>query len=171
MQFHQAYEIMSKDDKVTFTANGLTYKIITGKVCFLDDTIGRWVESKMNIASAFRTDWKQVKEKVDLTLGQIRQANLARQDEYQYAAEKPTQLFWATAIAGEVGELCNFIKKEFRDGVDNQKAIEKELADILTYLDLLAASRNINLASVYAEKFNAVSEKLNLQTKIQLSSY
>ena len=46
--------------------------------------------------------------------------------------------FLALALAGEVGELCNLIKKEWRDGVDNREEQRDELADCRVYLELIA---------------------------------
>lgn len=46
--------------------------------------------------------------------------------------------FLALALAGEVGELCNLIKKEWRDGVDNREEQKDEVADCRVYLELIA---------------------------------
>lgn len=72
---------------------------------------------------------------------------------------------WACALAGEVGELCNKIKKQFRDGQGkplgdvDKKAIEDEIADVFCYLDLLAARYGVDLESVVIRKFNEVSRR------------
>ena len=46
--------------------------------------------------------------------------------------------FLALALAGEVGELCNMIKKRWRDNADFSEEIKDEIADIRVYLELLA---------------------------------
>jgi NTP pyrophosphatase (non-canonical NTP hydrolase) len=46
--------------------------------------------------------------------------------------------FLALALAGEVGELCNMIKKRWRDGVDLTEDIRDEIADCRVYLELIA---------------------------------
>ena len=46
--------------------------------------------------------------------------------------------FLALALAGEVGELCNMIKKRWRDGADLAEEIKDEIADIRIYLELIA---------------------------------
>lgn len=46
--------------------------------------------------------------------------------------------FLALALAGEVGELCNMIKKRWRDGVDLSEEIKEEICDIRVYLELMA---------------------------------
>ena len=46
--------------------------------------------------------------------------------------------FLALALAGEVGELCNMIKKRWRDGANLAEECRDEIADIRVYLELLA---------------------------------
>jgi NTP pyrophosphatase (non-canonical NTP hydrolase) len=46
--------------------------------------------------------------------------------------------FLALALAGEVGELCNMIKKRWRDEADLSDEIREEICDIRVYLELLA---------------------------------
>lgn len=46
--------------------------------------------------------------------------------------------FLALALCGEVGELANFIKKRWRDGLDLTEEIRDEIADVRVYLELLA---------------------------------
>jgi NTP pyrophosphatase (non-canonical NTP hydrolase) len=46
--------------------------------------------------------------------------------------------FLTLALAGEVGELANMIKKRWRDGIDLGDEIREEIADIRVYLELLA---------------------------------
>lgn len=76
---------------------------------------------------------------------------------------------WFTALAGEVGEAGNVIKKlnRVRDGmVGNREtpdylrvALGKELADCYLYLDLLAQAAGVDLAEAVCEKFNEVSTR------------
>jgi NTP pyrophosphatase (non-canonical NTP hydrolase) len=74
---------------------------------------------------------------------------------------------WFTALAGEVGELGNVIKKmnRVRDGMQ-QNAVDPaklrqmaadELADVYLYLDLLAQRLGVSLPEAIQSKFNAVS--------------
>ena len=46
--------------------------------------------------------------------------------------------FLALALCGEAGELANYIKKRWRDGVSFEEEIRDEIADIRVYLELLA---------------------------------
>ena len=64
-------------------------------------------------------------------------------------------LYLAVALSGEVGEVCNNIKKWYRDNWSmNQIRTElaKELPDILIYLVMLAGSLDIDLDSAYQAK-------------------
>jgi NTP pyrophosphatase (non-canonical NTP hydrolase) len=57
------------------------------------------------------------------------------------------QRFLALALAGEVGEFCNVVKKLWRgDNLPTAQAmLEEELADIRIYLELCALSFGIDL--------------------------
>jgi NTP pyrophosphatase (non-canonical NTP hydrolase) len=76
---------------------------------------------------------------------------------------------WFTAMAGEVGELGNVVKKlnRARDGLKGNKEtpgelhamLAKEAADILIYLELFAQAANFDLVEATREKFNEVSER------------
>lgn|SRR6185436_11496863 len=57
------------------------------------------------------------------------------------------QRFLALALAGEVGEFCNVVKKLWRgDDLPHAHAmIEEELADIRIYLELVALSFHVDL--------------------------
>jgi len=76
---------------------------------------------------------------------------------------------WAVALAGEVGELCNVVKKlnRVRDAIIGNKETEGELrqalwdemADVYLYLDLLAQRCGVDLPLAIRAKFNAVSVK------------
>lgn len=64
-------------------------------------------------------------------------------------------LYLATALAGEVGETCNLIKKWYRDSwtlEQIQNELAKELPDILIYLVMLAGAANIDLDKAYEAK-------------------
>jgi NTP pyrophosphatase (non-canonical NTP hydrolase) len=87
---------------------------------------------------------------------------------------------WACALAGEVGELCNVLKKVRRGDstyrllpreahwtdVDmhharNTRAIVlKELADVITYADALITHLGADTETVLLEKFDEVSKRV-----------
>ncbi len=87
--------------------------------------------------------------------------------------------YWTTALAGEVGELCNMIKKLQRvekggiDGGSSYKAIDidkkmlqEEIGGIAIYLDLLASLLNIELEEAIRTTFNKKSEELHFSQRI-----
>lgn len=76
---------------------------------------------------------------------------------------------WAVALAGEVGELCNIVKKINRDkhglrqhAVDPRKLAEllaMEIGDVYIYLDLFARRVGLNLEECIRDTFNRISER------------
>jgi NTP pyrophosphatase (non-canonical NTP hydrolase) len=94
----------------------------------------------------------------------LREANVDRcqSGKFNHQLEEWSEAQWACALSGEVGELCNLIKKRFRgipEDVVTQKMLADELADIACYLDLLAAKLGISLDQAVRDKFNEVSIK------------
>lgn len=97
------------------------------------------------------------------------QANIYRcETAFKHAINSWSASDWMTATIGELGEAANIIKKlnRIRDGVPNKEtetelkiALEKELADTYTYLDLLATSQGIDLHLAVVNKFNEISER------------
>ncbi len=73
---------------------------------------------------------------------------------------------WAIATTGELGELCNLLKKRLRGEVIDQQDIADEIADTLIYLDLLAARLDIDLGEAVRRKFNVVSERVGSPIKL-----
>jgi NTP pyrophosphatase (non-canonical NTP hydrolase) len=76
--------------------------------------------------------------------------------------------WWGNAMAGECGEACNVVKKIDRDGWSEelQSKLAKELADVVTYADLLAARFGIDLGKAVAMKFNEVSERVGSELRL-----
>lgn len=58
---------------------------------------------------------------------------------------KQTREFLAIAVAGEVGELCNLIKKEMRGDIIPSSMMKMEIADCYIYLNALAENLGIEL--------------------------
>ena len=98
-----------------------------------------------------------------LTFAKLRELDVKRCEEVFFKLTDWTPADWMTAIAGEVGEAANEIKKHKRDDqyldAGRKKNIGKELADIVIYVDLLAARMGIDLEEEIREKFNEVSIK------------
>lgn len=113
-----------------------------------------------------------------LTFNDLRNANIARcfvfKDRHGRLSHPggvhdwtPDQ--WLKSLVGEIGEFANGSKKldrgdmteaEFRDYA------AKELADVQCYLDLLAASLNIDLGQATVDKFNKVSDRVGSSVKL-----
>ena len=100
---------------------------------------------------------------------------------------------WMCALAGEVGEAANLVKKMRRgdfgvvdlysdgsfehsdgsepaeeDGTALRAELAKELADCMCYLDLVAARAGIDLEEAVREKFNEVSERVGSKVKLNV---
>lgn len=77
-------------------------------------------------------------------------------------------VWWTNAIAGEAGEACNLTKKMTRGGMaqldmEQMRQAEHdliiELADIVTYCDLLLAYYGVDMEDILKVKFNIVSKR------------
>jgi NTP pyrophosphatase (non-canonical NTP hydrolase) len=79
---------------------------------------------------------------------------------------------WAVAAAGEMGEVCDAVKKmnRARDGLQGKtsdaEAVGKEIADTVIYLDLLAQRLGFDLADLVEQKFNEVSDREGFDIKL-----
>lgn len=108
--------------------------------------------------------------KLDLTT--FRPLNVQRAKEGFKCYDNQPLTYWTTALAGEVGELCNMIKKMQRvelGGIDggssytakdiNNEMLKEEIGGIAIYLDLMASLLNISLEEAIIETFNSKSTK------------
>jgi NTP pyrophosphatase (non-canonical NTP hydrolase) len=76
------------------------------------------------------------------------------------------------ALAGEVGELCNNLKKRRRKaGSVTKKECGKEMADVLSYLLLLAEKMNIDLGKATIDKYNEVSKRRKSNLRMKVNHY
>lgn len=126
---------------------------------------------------------------MNIDLDTIRRANQARQREWDGDA-KFNEIFFANALAGESGEagdvvmllalqvmldkaagkVSNLAKKVerarlgLRGSTTDVHALGLELADVLTYTDLLANRVGLSLTDVFVEKFNTVSFTYGMKT-------
>lgn len=92
-----------------------------------------------------------------LTFDWLRAANVERCEAVFHRLHEWSPTDWATAAAGEIGELCNLIKKMRRGETIDEERVASELADCVIYLDLLAARLDIDLGEAVRDKFNRVS--------------
>jgi NTP pyrophosphatase (non-canonical NTP hydrolase) len=122
---------------------------------------------------------------VGLTFAEVRTHNLTRSERWHKGAlTKWSESDWGVALAGEVGEALNKIKKlnRLRDELPNRDNAEPwkdnrdralivaeigaELADSFLYLDLLAQRLGLVLAEEVVKKFNTVSENYGFPERL-----
>lgn len=96
-----------------------------------------------------------------LTFNELRRADVERSRVSFPMCADWTSRDWACALSGEVGEACNLLKKELRDGKLDKTELAKELADAVVYIDMLAAKYDIDLAEAVVSKFNEVSVRVS----------
>lgn len=107
-----------------------------------------------------------------LTFRNLRAANVERCKRWHpdFPDDAWTLADWSNAAAGEMGEAANIVKKIRRvqlglpgsldpDVSELLGRLADEIADTMIYLDLLAASVDIDLEDAVRRKFNAVSER------------
>lgn len=73
---------------------------------------------------------------------------------------------WGLAICGEAGELANLLKKVVRGDFtleERREEIEDEIADVLTYCDLLTTRIGSSTETILMRKFNKVSARAGYQ--------
>lgn len=115
-------------------------------------------------------------ERSNLSFFRLRQANVKRNRE-AFDGSSWTLNDWMTALAGEVGEAANILKKVRRGDftlssptASGKRTIRDdladELADVQTYLDLLAAKARIDLGRATRVKFNKVSRKVRSEVSL-----
>ena len=109
-----------------------------------------------------------------MDLSAFREMNVQRARDGFRCYDNQPLTYWTTALAGEVGELCNMVKKMQRverggvDGGSSYKAsditremLKEEIGGIAIYLDLLASLMGIGLEEAIADTFNRKSEQLD----------
>lgn len=100
-------------------------------------------------------------------LKELRHANIARNAIWD-SDNKLSALFFATELAGEIGEACNVIKKLERErlGLRGSRAtvadLAEELADGIICIDLVAIKYDIALGRAVVDKHNRSSDKIGL---------
>lgn len=121
-----------------------------------------------------------LENQLSLTFKQFSEANRKRCDESFLPVDEFSPDELGNALAGECGEVCNVIKKIGRltrglpiPSKDKGKThscfvseLSGEIADVLTYLDLLAQGFDIDLEEALRDKFNAVSLEANSPVRL-----
>lgn len=116
---------------------------------------------------------------MSLTFDQLRAANLARLPLFKNSLGEPAHSKpdgsdwslgeWSNAVLGELGEAANIIKKIQRGDVSligAQLSLAKELADVQTYLDILAYQAGIDLGEATRAKWNEVSIRVGCDLRL-----
>jgi NTP pyrophosphatase (non-canonical NTP hydrolase) len=114
-----------------------------------------------------------------LTFQRLRYANAERCEDVYHPLDAWSPTDWACALAGEVGEACNLVKKlrrlsaapddlfwETSAGSALQRKLADELADVVVYADLLATRLRINLETAVIDKFNRTSDEVGSGVKL-----
>lgn len=102
-----------------------------------------------------------------LTFCTFSEVNLRRCNQsFHWDIEEWSETDWGCAAAGEMGELCNLLKKRRRGEDIDVEDVGKEIADVVTYLDLLATRMGLDLAAIVAAKFNEVSDRIKSEIKL-----
>lgn len=115
-----------------------------------------------------------------LDLAAFRPINVERATEGFKCYDNQPLTYWTTALAGEVGELCNMIKKMQRverGGIDGgssytakditKEMLKEEIGGIAIYLDLLASLLDISLEEAIIDTFNSKSTKYQFKQFIK----
>lgn len=119
-----------------------------------------------------------------LSLNALRAANVARLPLFRNARGEVAHAepdggdwalsAWCNAVLGELGELANLIKKIERGDctLEEKRAdVGKELADVLTYLDILAFRCGVDLGQATIDKFNEVSRRVGAPVRLRADDY
>lgn len=112
-----------------------------------------------------------------LNLTTLRLANNTRAARWHGVDSTWTGADWSNAMAGEMGEAANVVKKIRRgeDGCPSERDPDRptliqqlgdEIADVLIYADLLAAYYGIDMGAAVKRKFNLVSEREGFPERI-----
>lgn len=114
-----------------------------------------------------------------LTFNALRGANTARLPQFRNRHGETahseadgsdwTPAQWLQAVVGELGEYANLRKKFERGDVDPETfraEASRELADVVTYLDILAWQLGIDLGQATMEKFNDVSRRVGSTVRL-----
>lgn len=114
-----------------------------------------------------------------LTFDELRNANIERLPQFKNRRGEPAHdkadgsdwslAQWSNAVLGELGESANIIKKIDRGDMSLAEArisLAKELADVQTYLDILAFRAGIDLGEATRVKWNEVSERVGCSIKL-----
>ena len=102
----------------------------------------------------------------ELTFAKLREVNIRRCVKSFHPLNDWGPAEWSNAMAGEVGEVCNFTKKALRGDLIPVGDIGKEIADVVVYADLLSARLGLELGELVRNKFNEVSVRVRSDERL-----
>lgn len=87
-------------------------------------------------------------------------------------AVQNNQLYFAVGLAGEVGEVCEELKKAYRDArqFDKEK-LTNELGDVLWYLTNIASNAGVSLDEVIRRNVEKLTKRHGTSYKPQASDH
>lgn len=100
---------------------------------------------------------------MSLSFERLKEANALRSNITFPACNVWTLGDWGCAVAGEVGEACNLMKKSRRGEPIPADQIADELADVVIYSDLICSKMGVTLEDAIRRKFNEVSKRRNYE--------
>lgn len=119
-----------------------------------------------------------------LTFRTLREANMKRLPLFKNAKGKKAHskddgsdwspASWLQAAVGELGEYANLRKKVERGDLTLEEAksdLGDELADVVIYLDILAAQLGIDLGNAVMNKWNKTSKKVGVPLYIDAEDW
>lgn len=116
---------------------------------------------------------------MSLNFDELRRTNKARCERWHPEGIRSWSASdWMTALTGEIGELASLFKMRNRERDDlpgnkfspTNQQIADEIADVLLYLDLLAACHDIDLGQAVVKKFNEVSIRVGFPERLACST-
>jgi NTP pyrophosphatase (non-canonical NTP hydrolase) len=148
----------------------------------MGDVIATARDEDGQLIGAWRTTESGEHRAIDtLTFSRLREVNIARAKRWHphfggdfarpnFPRDEWTGADWSNAMCGEAGEAANVVKKlrRYECGLKGaldprpdelRAALAEEIADVVTYADLLAAYYGIDVDEAVATKFNKVSER------------
>jgi NTP pyrophosphatase (non-canonical NTP hydrolase) len=96
----------------------------------------------------------------------LREANIQRCEQSYHPVREWSPPEWLMCATGELGELAGAMKLRRRGQHVPDEVIAHEIADVIIYLDLLAASLGIDLEEAVRRKFNIVSDRVGSSIKL-----
>lgn len=136
------------------------------------------VQDECAVLPLYSDQKRIIRDFVGLTFRDLREANIHRVPVFKNKKGETCHqpdgsdwclAQWCNAACGELGETANLIKKIERGDFTLQETREelgKEIADVITYLDILAFRAGIDLGEAVRRKFNEVSERIGCDIKL-----